>query len=60
MLLALILASGGKATVTPKAYQQINPLIISDLKQLGYGLIQRKVGEDFELKAVKFRAKEDN
>lgn len=60
MLIALVLASGGKATVTPKVYQQIGPLIISDLKQLGYGLIQRKVGDDFELKAVKFRAKEDN
>lgn len=60
MILAVILASGRKAIVTPSAYRQINSLLIADLKELGYGLIQRKVGEDFELKAVKFRDKEDN
>lgn len=60
MLLAAVLASGGTATVTPSVYIQINQLLIGDLKQLGYGLIQRKVGDDFELKAVKFRVKEDN
>lgn len=60
MLLAAVLASGGTATVTPSVYIQINQLLIGDLKQLGYGLIQRKVGDDFELKAVKFRDKEDN
>lgn len=60
MLLAAVLASGGTATVTPSVYIQINQLLIGDLKQLGYGLIQRKVGDDFELKAVKFRSKEDN
>lgn len=60
MLLAAVLASGGTVTVTPSVYIQINQLLIGDLKQLGYGLIQRKVGDDFELKAVKFRSKEDN
>ena len=48
------------AAVTPSVYHQINQLLIGDLKHLGYGLIQRKVGDDFELKAVKFRGKEDN
>ena len=60
MLLAAVLASGGTVTVTPSVYIQINQLLIGDLKQLGYGLIQRKVGDDFELKAVKLRSKEDN
>lgn len=60
MLLAAVLASGGTVTVTPPVYIQINQLLIGDLKQLGYGLIQRKVGDDFELKAVKFRSKEGN
>lgn len=60
MLLAVVLACGGMVTVSPKLYQQIGQQIISDLKQLGYGLIQRNAGGDIELKAVKFRTKEDN